>query len=124
MGINQYMCSVADEMISAPTGQGEIQPERAAPCLGQLRATALCSPETRTRKSRGATSWASLMYEGMCSWHEEMSLAVPDFPPGLSLLRNAPQPTQHWISPLSIGITQIGRTLSLGMSFAAYSQLF
>lgn len=83
MGINQYVCSVADEKTSAPTGQGEIQPEHAAPCLGQLCATALCSLETRTRKSRGATSWASLMYEGMCSRHEEVSLAVPDFPPGL-----------------------------------------
>lgn len=46
------------------------------------------------------------------------------FSPGLSLLRNGPRATQHRASRLGAGGTQIGWTLSLGLSFAAYSQLF
>ena len=52
MGINQYVCSVDDEKTSAPMEQGEITPECAAPCLGQLHATAPCCLRDRHKKTQ------------------------------------------------------------------------
>lgn len=82
VGINQYVCSVDDEKTLAPVEQAEKQPERAALCWGSCRPLSCAALETCTRKTRGVIPRASLVYQAICSWKEELRLSVPDFSPG------------------------------------------
>lgn len=82
MGVNQNVCSMDEEKSSPPVEQGENQPKCAALCRGSCTPLSCAALETCTRKSRDAIPRASLVYQAICSWKEELRLAVPDFSPG------------------------------------------
>lgn len=89
MGTDQYVCSVDDEKTSAPAEQGEIQPELAAPSLGQLHATALCCPRDLHKKMQRCHPVGLPHVPGDVLMAGGDKVSCSKFFPGLSILHNA-----------------------------------